>query len=183
VVTGEGGLEFDFAGRARGRGAYVHARPLCLDKAPRGLARALRVGVGSSGAASDLRARLVVACNRRMAALLSTARRIKAVRAGEPGSGRGAGSLAGPGPVMIVAVDAGSVASSPAVQAWVAGGRALAWGTRSDLGALLGAESIATCAVEHASIGAELLRTRAAADAASAVSTETMQSSRRPEAR
>ncbi len=182
VVARAGELEIDLSGRARGRGAYLHARPTCIDRAPRGLARALRVSPRAAGTMADLGTRLAVACNYRTAALLLRARRINAVRIGDP-QPSGLVPAGRPEPLTIVAVDAGSVMSSPSVLRAVAGGRALAWGTRSDLGVLLGTSGVACCTVEHESIAAELVRTRAAADAASAATPEAMQRCRRPEAR
>jgi uncharacterized protein len=185
VAASEGGLEFDFSGRARGRGAYVHARPACLDHAPRGLARALRLAHGSAAsgvAAAELGRHLGAACNRRITTLLLAARRMRAVRAGQSHTWGAADDS--PEPLTIVAVDSGSAASSPEVQRAVARGRAFAWGTRSELGALFGTTPVASCAIEHQSLAVELIRTRAAADAAwVAAAQAAMQRSRRPEAR
>jgi|SRR5580658_3407361 predicted RNA-binding protein YlxR (DUF448 family) len=180
IVAREAGLEFDFSGHALGRGAYVHARPTCLAQAPRGLSRALGLTHGatrSGPTAAALASGLGAACDRRIASLLLAARRARAVRAVEL---QAEGQV---DPLTIVAVDAGSAASSPEVQRAVARGRAFAWGTRTELGALLGMTAAASCAVEHPSLAAELFRTRAVADAASVAIQETMQRSRRPEAR
>ena len=186
VAASEGGLEFDFSGRARGRGAYVHARPACLDHAPRGLARALRLAHGSmeggGGTTAELGRRLGAACHSRTTTLLLAARRVRAVRAGQSQAWDAAADS--PGPLTIVAVDAGSAAASPEVQSAVARGRAFAWGTRSELGALFGTTPAASYAIEHQSLAVELIRTRAAADAASVAAAQAaMQRSRRPEAR
>ena len=184
VVAREGGVEFDFSGHAQGRGAYVHARPMCLAQAPRGFSRALRMAHGSTApghSAAALASGLCAASDRRIASLLLAARRARSVRAMEsqaPGGIEGQVDR-----LTIVAVDAGEAASSAEVQRAVAQGRAFAWGTRADLGALLGTTAAASCAVEHPSLAAELFRTRAAADAASVAIQETMQRSRRPEAR
>ncbi len=184
IVARDAGLEFDFSGHALGRGAYVHARPTCLAHAPRGLSRALGIAHGSSGSgptAATLASGLGAACDRRIASLLLAARRARAVRATEPqapGAAEGQRDR-----VTIVAFDAGAAAMSPEVQRTVARGRAFAWGTRTELGALLGTTAAASCAVEHPSLAAELFRTRAAADAASVAIQEAMQRSRRPEAR
>jgi uncharacterized protein len=184
IVAREAGLEVDLSGRAAGRGAYVHARPMCLAQASRGLSKGLGIALGSTERgpiAAELASRLTDACHRRIAALLLTARRIRAVRPSRPAvSGTDDARLES---LTIVAVDAGSAASSPDVQRAVAGGRAFAWGTQADLGVLLGTTATASCAVEHPSLAAELIRTRAAADAASVAIQETMQRSRRPEAR
>jgi predicted RNA-binding protein YlxR (DUF448 family) len=181
VVATPTGLEVDLRGRARGRGAYVHARPACLDGAHRGLVRALGSRVAEpSAAAADLRGKLVAACNRRMAALLGMARRLKSVAIGEPRSHE---AFPGRSVLTIVAADAGAVAYGPGVQRAVAEGRAVVWGCQHDLGALLGESDVACCTVSHEGLAAELMLTRAAADAAMAATKQTTQRSRRPEAR
>jgi predicted RNA-binding protein YlxR (DUF448 family) len=184
VVARQGGVEFDFSGRAQGRGAYVHSRPVCLAQASRGLAKTLGLANGSSASspvAVALATQLGAACERRIRDLLLSARRIRAVRASTPdGAGAGDGRLES---LTIVAVDAGSAASGREVQAAVARGCAFAWGTRSELGSLLGTDAVSSCTLVHESLAAELLRARAAADAASVARQEAMQRSRRPEAR
>jgi predicted RNA-binding protein YlxR (DUF448 family) len=184
IVAREAGLEVDLSGCAAGRGAYVHARPTCLAQASRGLTRSLGIALGSTASgssAAELASRLTAACHRRIAELLLTARRIRAIRPTLPSvSGTDDARLE---PLTIVAVDAGSAASSSDVQRAIAVGRAFAWGTRADLGVLLGTMASASCAVGHPSLAAELIRTRAAADAASVAIQETTQRSRRPEAR
>ncbi len=181
VVAGSE-VAFDLAGGAFGRGAYVHARPDCLAKAPRGLARAFARGTRnpSSGAlidGSDLGARLVVACRHRMTGLLLAARRLGAVAIGSDAArdalSRGMRMLDAESthaaPLGIVAVDAGSVAGSVEVSRAVAAGHAIAWSTKVELGALLGEQVVAICTVRHESIAAELKRMHAAADAGAAV--------------
>jgi predicted RNA-binding protein YlxR (DUF448 family) len=184
VVARQGGVEFDFSGRAQGRGAYVHARPVCLAQASRGLAKTLGLANGSSKsgpATVALATQLGAACERRIGDLLLSARRARAVRASAP-----QGASAGDGrfdPLTIVALDAGAAASGREVQAAVARGRAFAWGTQSQLGSVFGTTAVSSCTVVHESLAAELLRARAAADAASVARQEAMQRNRRPEAR
>jgi len=184
VVARQGGVEFDFPGRAQGRGAYVHARPVCLARASRGLAKTLGLASGSSASgpvAVALAAQLGAACERRIVDLLLSARRIGAVRANAPQAASGGdGRL---DPLTIVAVDAGSAASGREVQAAVARGCAFAWGTQSQLGSVFGTPAVSSCTLVHESLAAELVRARAAADAASVARQEAMQRSRRPEAR
>jgi predicted RNA-binding protein YlxR (DUF448 family) len=182
LVAVEDEFAFDLAGGAFGRGAHLHARPACIEKAPRGLARGLRGAVKTDTAA--IGRRLVEACDRRMAGLLLAARRSRALAIGadaaiealEPGA-----------PLGVVAVDAGGVATTAEVQRCIAAGRAMAWRTRSELGSLLGERSVAICAVRHAGIAAELKRMRVAADAGAAATTsatrEGAECSRFPEAR
>jgi hypothetical protein len=176
LVVTEEMVVFDLAGGAFGRGAHVHARPSCLEKAPRGLSRAFRRDAGLD--AKELGLRLVAACDRRMGGLLLAARRLRAVALGTDAS---LDALRGGAPLAIVAVDAGSVVSSVEVARAVAAGHAVAWSTKSELGALLGAESIAICAVRHGAIAEELKKVRAAAVAGASVTGESAEC-RRPEA-
>jgi predicted RNA-binding protein YlxR (DUF448 family) len=171
-------IAFDLAGGSFGRGAHVHATPACIEKAPRGLARAFRGAVKSSPAA--IGARLVEACDRRMGGLLLAAHRSRALAIGADAAIEALGQGA---PLGVIAVDAGSVATTAEVERCVAAGRAMAWRTRSELGSLLGERSVAICAVRHAGIAAELKRMRAAADAGAAAKREGAECSRFPEAR
>ncbi|MCL2449095.1 MAG: YlxR family protein [Polyangiaceae bacterium] len=166
VVLG-GEVAFDLAGGAFGRGAHVHARPDCLARAPRGIARAFRRDPGLD--ARELGERLVRACDVRMTGLLLAARRVRAVAVGTDATfeamRRAEADVEGGDLLVILATDAGSVATSVEVQRAVAAGRAIAWGTKNDLGALLDAQAVAICAVRHGAIAAELKRARAAAAA------------------
>jgi len=175
VVAGDA-IAFDLAGGAFGRGAHVHARAACLEKAPRGLSRAFRHDAGVD--ARELGLRLVAACDRRSGGLLLAARRQGAVAVGTDASLH---ALRGGAALAIVAVDAGSVVSSVEVARAVDAGRAVAWSTKSALGAVLGAESVAICAIKHEAIATELKRVRAAAVAGASVTGEGAEC-RRPEA-
>lgn len=189
VVVAENEVVFDLAGGAFGRGAYVHARPECLARAPRGLARlraAAAKGGGGSGFvdAAELGSRLVLAASQRMTGLLLAARRLGAVSVGsdaareaiargmreieaaEPANGTRPEPAA---PLAIVATDAGTVAQSIEVSRAIAAGRAIAWSTKIELGALLGEQAVAICTVRHESIAAELKKMHAAAGAGAAV--------------
>jgi predicted RNA-binding protein YlxR (DUF448 family) len=176
LVVAEGMVAFDLAGGAFGRGAHVHARPACLAKAPRGLSRAFRRDMGIDP--KELGVRLSAACDRRMGGLLLAARRLRAIAIGTDAS---RDALRTGAPLAIVAVDAGSVVSTTEVAGAVAAGRAIAWSTKAHLGALLGGESVALCAVRHEAIAVELKKVRAAAVAASVAGDSA--ECRRPEAR
>lgn len=178
LVVADDEVAFDLAGGAFGRGAHLHARPACLEKAPRGLARVFRRAVKPDSAA--LGRMLVDACNRRIAGLLLAARRSREIAVGADASLE---ALARGAPLCVVALDAGSLATSMEVNRCVAAGRAVAWGTRSELGGLLGEQSVAICAVRHTGIAAELKRMRVAADAGAAATREGAECSRCPEAR
>jgi predicted RNA-binding protein YlxR (DUF448 family) len=180
LAVAGGQVVFDLAGGSFGRGAHLHAKPSCIAKAPRALARAFR-REGLSVTAAELGERLVIACDRRMAGLLLAARRTGAVAIGGNAATDAIGRR---GAFAIVALDAGRVASSIEVDRAIREGRAIAWKTKCELGALLGEEVVAICAVCHTSIAAELKTLRAAADAGAAATREGAGcSSRRPEAR
>jgi hypothetical protein len=171
-------VAFDLAGGAFGRGAHLHARPDCIARAPRGLARSFKRGIERSLDVSELARRLTAACDRRMAGLLVAARRLGALAIGADAALE---ALRHGAPLAIVAVDAGSSVADDAYRATHATHathappgpsqtptRLVAWRTKSDLGGLLGEEAVALCAVRHAGIAGELKRLRAAADAAKA---------------
>jgi predicted RNA-binding protein YlxR (DUF448 family) len=183
VVVAEGEVAFDLAGGAFGRGAHVHARPECIEKAPRGLSRAFRRSFELD--ASALGGRLVEACDRRMAGLILAAHRLRALAVGADAAIE---ALKQDAPLGVLAADAGSLTADFAVVRCVAEGRAIAWSTKNELGALLGERAVAICAVRHAGIAAELKRMRAAADAGVAATREAAtregaRCSRFPEAR
>jgi len=186
LVVGDGEVAFDLAGGAFGRGAHMHPRPACIAKTPRGLARAFRGQAPVD--VVELGRRLVSACDRRVRGLLLAAHRLRALAIGADASlaalrvGNACGSASAA--LAVVAVDAGSVASGKVLADAVASGRAIAWGTKSELGGLLGEKAVAICAVRHGRIAAELKRMRAAADAGVTMTGEGAAcSSRFPEAR
>jgi predicted RNA-binding protein YlxR (DUF448 family) len=161
-----------------GRGAHLHPRTECIARAPRGLARAFKTSLRVD--ASDLGRSLVVACERRMVGLLLAAWRSRSLAIGADAART---AMTGGAPLAIVAIDAGSVRESLEVKRAILSGRAMAWKTKSELGALLGGEAVAICAVRHAGIASELQFMRAAVDAGTAATKEGAECSRRPEAR
>jgi len=168
LVVADDEVVFDLAGGSFGRGAHVHPSPECLAKAPRGLSRAFKREIKIDS--SDLGRLLVAACDRRLAGLLLAARRTRVLAIG---ADEALGALrSGKADLAIVAVDAGSIASKIEVQQAVAEGRAIAWKTKADLGALLGEANVAICGVCHAGIASELRDLRAAADAGAATTRE-----------
>jgi hypothetical protein len=183
MVVAEGEVAFDLAGGAFGRGAHVHPRVDCLVRAPRGLARSFPGTIRERDVTPrELGARLVAACDRRMVGLLLAARRIGALAVGADAV-EGALRRSTDDVLVVVAADAGSVASSREVQAAVVRGCAVAWKEKGELGALLGEQSVAICAVCHVGIASELKALRAMADAGVAAMGEGAGCSRRPEAR
>ena len=114
---------------------------------------------------------LVEACDRSLTGLLVTARRLGALAVGTDAAmeavRRGA-------PLLIVATDAGAaIAARREVEGAVAEGRAVAWRTKGDLGALLGEAAVAVCAIRHEGIAAKFKSLRAAADAGASVKPST----------
>lgn len=178
TTRGGCGVAFDLRGSSRGRGAHVHARLACLSRAPRGVARSFRRHVGVD--AHELGRSLAAACDRRMSELLLSARRFACVHVGMAASldaiRRGA-------PLAIVALDAGAIASCSEVEEAIGGGRAIAWKEKSELGGLLGEESVAICAVRNDAIAAELKRMCAAASAGVSAMREGGECSKSPEVR
>jgi predicted RNA-binding protein YlxR (DUF448 family) len=167
VLVADGEVAFDLAGGGFGRGAHLHPRPQCLEGAPRGLARSFRapVGVGPR----ELGERLVQACERRVAGLLLAARRLRDL---VPGADAAIEAIGRGAPLVIVAGDAGAIARDAAVVRCITEGRAIGWSTKEGLGALMGEQSVAICAVRHAGIAAELKKMRVAADAGLAMATD-----------
>jgi hypothetical protein len=170
LVLADGIVAFDLASGAFGRGAHVHPRSDCIARAPRGLSRAFRQNISTTGA--ELGRSLSASAGRRIGGLLVAARRLRALDVGADASlealrrSRDAKSLA------VVAVDAGSVASTLEVVRAAAAGRAVAWGTKSGLGVLLGEDSVAICVVRHEKIALETKKSHALADAGEAAARE-----------
>jgi hypothetical protein len=179
VVRGEVRFGALLGGRVRpafgGRGAHLHARPVCLAKAPRSLARALRAEVRVDPA--ELGSRLFWACDEAITGRVLAGRRAGALALGVDVQA----------PLVIVAVDGYPEAAGDALLASViAGGRAIAWKTKSELGTLLGEGRVASCSIRDAVIASQVIRLRAAADAGMAAVKATgkgAECSRCPEAR
>lgn len=162
----------------RGRGAHVHPKSSCLRRASRGLSRALRTQVHAR--AGDIGWRVAAASERRMLELLLRARRRGALAVGTDAA---SAALGGGAPLAIVAADGGAPGWTAVVEAAVASGRAIAWRTKEELGAMLGREELAICAVRDEQIAADLKRMRAAVDAGMVAAREGEECSKRREAR
>jgi predicted RNA-binding protein YlxR (DUF448 family) len=161
-----------------GRGAHLHPRADCVRRAPKGLARAFK-GQVRLGAA-EIGERLAESCERRMVGLIQSARRRGDLAIGAES---GARALRAGAALAVVAVDAGSVRRTTEVEGAIAAGRAIAWKTKSELGALLGEETIAICVVSHVGIATELQLMRAAIDAGRTPAAEGAECSKVREAR
>lgn len=149
VVLGpEGQVAVDIAGGAFGRGAHVHPSETCIVQACRaGFARAFKQMVAARP--EDIRSQIVAACERRVAGLLAGAR-----RAGQVALGADAAleALEHGAPLVVVATDAATIATRAEVVSAAAAGRAVAFGTKTRLGELLGKDELAIAAVLHAGI-------------------------------
>jgi len=158
----------DFAGGSFGRGAHVHVRPSCLERACRGgFARSFKRQVTATP--KSLAQQIVQAADLRIRGLLLGARRARLLAFGEEARetvGTGKATLA------IVAVDAGASGTKGALLGAVHEGRVIAYGTKAELGALFGREEVAVVAITHPGVAAQIHCARAAADAVSVLARE-----------
>src|SRR5689334_3714644 len=152
VVSPEGEVAVDLAGGHFGRGAHVHVSPRCLAAAPRGLSRSFRRPIDVTPGA--LASNIVAAAQRRTAGLLSSAARMQRVAVGAEMSGQAWES--GKARLLVVARDAAAGASTGPVLRAIAAGEAIAWGTKTDLGALVGKSEVAVLGVTSEPLAAAL---------------------------
>jgi predicted RNA-binding protein YlxR (DUF448 family) len=153
VLGADGMIAVDIRGGAGGRGAHVHPRLDCFEKACKsGLKRAFKCAVQASP--GEISRQVVESYDRRIAGLLMGAR-----RAGALAIGTEAATLSlvqGRAALVVVACDAGAIAKGEAVRRAVADGKATAWKTKADLGALLGREEVAIVAVLSGNIAQQI---------------------------
>jgi predicted RNA-binding protein YlxR (DUF448 family) len=155
----------DFAGSGFGRGAHVHLRPECIEKACRsGFSRAFKQSVRARPAA--VAAEVIRGANQRIQGLLSGARRARLLAIGDEARDAMA---QGKAELAVVALDAGASATKGALLSAVREGRVVAVGTKAELGGLFGQGEVAVIAVLHPGIAAEIQRARAASDAVGAM--------------
>ncbi len=146
LVLGHGGeIAVDAGHGGSGRGAHVHVRPECLDRAARaGLLRATKgkahAVLDDRGAppaalsAGSLARAIQRAMDRRIEGLLTAAVRSRQAACGAEAV---AGAcLRDEAKLVVVACDAAELADLAHVAKAVAEGRAVAWGTRQRLGAV-----------------------------------------------
>ena len=164
----------DVGGSSFGRGAHVHARPDCLIKACKsGFARAFKAKIAAD--AKVLAAQLVAGIERRMTGMLVAARRAGYLAVGADAACE---ALEQGAPLVIVAQDAGSVVGRGPVASAIAGGRAIAWGSKVSLGRLLGRDEVAVVAVWNAPLASELAGVFVHADACRVLSVESTSEAR-----
>ena len=135
VLGPDADIYVDLAGRTHGRGAWVHARLDCLEKAaPRGLSKSFKATVRTRPA--ELAARLDEAAVRRLRGLLVSAQRAGCLIAGTDAVGRVIDS--GSAHCVVVAEDARAAAQAPRIAQAGAAGKVVVWGTKDELGDVLG---------------------------------------------
>lgn len=143
---GEGGeLAVDLAGSSFGRGAHVHPVPGCVVKALRtGFAKSFKHKVTTTPEVFG--AAMVSAASKRIEGLLGGARRARLVVVG--GDAVCDALRGGKVELVVVARDAAAAARLTEVERAVADGKAIAWSDKASLGALLGRDEVAVCALE-----------------------------------
>ena len=150
VLGPAGEIAVDAAGGSFGRGAHVHPSVDCVEKAARGgLSRAFKKQVATD--AKALGAAIREAYERRAAGLVLGARRAGHL---EIGADAAAQAYAQGAPLVVLAVDAGTVTKR--FEAAVAAGRAACFGTKSALGEMFGSGETAVFAVRHPGVAAAL---------------------------
>lgn len=163
VFGPDGELAIDSGEGTFGRGTYVHPVPACVQGAgAKGVARrrprpapvapdaprdvdapkdepttpvALTIG-GEPLSASSLRDAVAAAYRRRLGGLVHAARRARTLAVGSDAACAAIG--AGDAALVIVANDAAAAADRSEVRAAIAAGRAVSWGSKSELGELVG---------------------------------------------
>jgi ribosomal protein L7Ae-like RNA K-turn-binding protein len=154
LVVGPGGeVVADLAGRAFGRGLWVHAAPRCIAGAAlggicRGLRRQIQV------TPNQLWGVLRAAGAQRTAGLVAAAHRARKVAVGT--SRVGEALAAGKAALVIVATDARAAADAGPVSRAIVEGRAVAWGSKAQLGAATGRGEVGVVAVLDAGLAAAL---------------------------
>lgn len=149
VLGEEGEVAVDLAGKAFGRGAWLHPSPSCLTKGiNRGLSRSFRATVRATP--EQIAEAIVQAADRRITGLVLAALRSRQIVLGSDAVAEQ--TALGGIFLIVVAVDAAAAAGLPAVERAVAEGRAVAWGTKSRLGALAGRAEVAVFGIQSAKL-------------------------------
>lgn len=143
VVSPEGEVAVDLAGGTFGRGAHLHPTPRCLAGASRGLSRSFRRPVTIT--ADELGATIVAAADRRAHGLLASAARADRVEIGADRAGQSFD--VGKADLLVVARDAAAGATTGPVLRAIAAGLAVSWGTKAELGALVGKSEVAVLGI------------------------------------
>jgi predicted RNA-binding protein YlxR (DUF448 family)/ribosomal protein L7Ae-like RNA K-turn-binding protein len=183
IIGPNGEIAVDARGGGFGRGAHVHARPECMRRAvERGFSRSAKARIHTiqiddaepAGVPLSVRSLAIAiqhAIERRIEGLLVSASRSKWLVLGSDAvkyaSQRGEAEL------VVVATDAAAAAELTAVRIAVTEGRAVAWGSKERLGALLlrgkAGSGLAVLAITSRSIAGSLRDAARIADACAAV--------------
>jgi ribosomal protein L7Ae-like RNA K-turn-binding protein len=142
VLGPEGELLFDLAGRAFGRGAWLHPLASCF----------LKRSVGADAGA--LAAAFRQAAGRRALGLIGAARRAHHLEAGSSAVSEAAAR--GRVELVVVATDARAAANQAFLEPLVATGKAQAFGTKAQFGACLARPETALLAVTDARFAREI---------------------------
>jgi predicted RNA-binding protein YlxR (DUF448 family)/ribosomal protein L7Ae-like RNA K-turn-binding protein len=188
ILGPDGAIAIDPKGGGFGRGAHVHARRTCVERAAKsGLLRATKgrahliseageaekpdanaaqVGPSTVLSADSLARAIQRSMDRRVEGLITAAVRSRQVAAG---SDAVTGAChRGEAELVVVACDAAAAADLTEVRRAVAEGRAVAWGTKQALGALLHPGKRAQGAIAHTRVQARLEAPEAPAGSVSA---------------
>lgn len=156
LVLGEdGALGVDLAGRAFGRGAWVHPRPDCIERAARGgLSKSFRENV-SENVISLLQV-VRDAANRRVEALIASARRSGNALAGSDVAREAVEQ--GRAELLVVAGDARAAAQAAFVSRVAAAGKVVIWGSKEALGRATGRPDTALVAISDRGFSDAIVR-------------------------
>jgi predicted RNA-binding protein YlxR (DUF448 family) len=159
LVLGEdGALAVDLAGRAFGRGAWVHPRAECIRRAAQGgVDRSFkgRVDVDPATVLELVRA----AANRRVEALIASARRSGNAAPGSDVAREAAEQ--GRAELLVVAADARASAQAAFVARIAAAGKVIIWGNKETLGRATGRPDTAVVAISDRGLSDAIVRSAA----------------------
>jgi predicted RNA-binding protein YlxR (DUF448 family)/ribosomal protein L30E len=162
VLGADRSIAVDIRGGAGGRGAHVHPRLDCLEKACKsGFKRAFKCDVQAS--LGEVSEQIIRSYDRRIAGLLMGARRAGALAIGTDAAIESL--VKGRAALVVVACNAGSIAKGEAVGRAVAEGKATAWKTKAELGALLGRDEVGIVAVLSGDIAEQIGLARSRSEA------------------
>jgi uncharacterized protein len=159
VAANHGQIVFDLAGRAWGRGAWIHPRTDCLVKSVRSLGRALRQPIAQTS--TELHQALVTAAWRRIKNLVVSAKRAGQLRVGTEETERAweDRSLA----LLLWADDARAGANLPWIAQASAQGRVLVAPSLATMGEWVGVQEVTLAAITDSQIATAVVRNLAIA--------------------
>lgn len=159
VLGPDGSVVVDSGGKKggatlSGRGAHVHPAPECLKRAARGgLSRSFKRSIETTPAA--LEEACAFALERRAFGLLLAARRTNTIVFGSDAVNQNLSETAdinNSSSLVIVATDAAAATRAPRVAAAIAGGHAVAWGTKDSWGRFFDRGDVGVALVTSASL-------------------------------